>query len=507
MSSGKAFQTATEAVDMRLERKLVTLNLVTISAVAGGDWLLYGFQHPGVNLAALHFGLLGLLIWRYRQRLRSAPGVVLVVLAAGLGLALVEEPGRLAVILNVLSLISLAALGRAGWSTAPEVWVQRWLRFLLAAWWPLFRDARLVHAWRRRLPRRGCFLFLLNWTVPALIALGFVLLFRMANPVAEYLLGEAWNSFLRLVRDWRLPAPGRVLLWLGLLFGVWALLRFRFPQPLAVPHRPQPPPLPGATGPGWVVRTLVLCNLVFAAQNLMDSGFLWGGLRLPAGMSYASYAHRGAYPLVVAALLAGGFVLLAFRPAGAAARQRAARVLVYVWLGQTMVLTVSALWRLQLYVHVYALTRLRVAAAIWMVLVAVGLALILWRIWRGLPNAWLLRANFVVLLGTLYTGAFLDFDGFIARCNVDTELAGTRAAGLDLDYLAGLGPDSLPALRRLRDAAPSPAERTTAAACVAGLERDLVASVSNWRGWTWRRHRCLPPVGATAKGGVNDDRH
>ena len=46
----------------------------------------------------------------------------------------------------------------------------------------------------------------------------------------------------------------------------------------------------------------------------MDFVYLWGGKTLPDGMSYAEYAHRGAYPLIATALLAGAFVLVALRP-------------------------------------------------------------------------------------------------------------------------------------------------------------------------------------------------
>ena len=45
-------------------------------------------------------------------------------------------------------------------------------------------------------------------------------------------------------------------------------------------------------------------------------------------MTYASYAHRGAYPLIVTALLAGGFVLLALRPNGGMEERKLIRNLI-----------------------------------------------------------------------------------------------------------------------------------------------------------------------------------
>ena len=61
-------------------------------------------------------------------------------------------------------------------------------------------------------------------------------------------------------------------------------------------------------------------------------------------------------------------------------RSNAARKLVYLWIGQTILLTVSAAWRLQRYVALTELTRLRVASTIWFLLVALGLFYIIWRI-------------------------------------------------------------------------------------------------------------------------------
>ena len=39
------------------------------------------------------------------------------------------------------------------------------------------------------------------------------------------------------------------------------------------------------------------------------STYLTGGRRLPRGISFVEYAHRGSYPLIATALLAAAFVL------------------------------------------------------------------------------------------------------------------------------------------------------------------------------------------------------
>ena len=105
--------------------------------------------------------------------------------------------------------------------------------------------------------------------------------------------------------------------------------------------------------------------------------------------------------MIGTALLAGGFVLLAFRAGLPTQETSLARKLIYLWLAQNVFLTFSSLWRLHLYVEVYSLTRLRVAAGIWMLLVSAGLVLLVWRIRAAKSNGWLLNANFVALLAGL----------------------------------------------------------------------------------------------------------
>ena len=158
-----------------------------------------------------------------------------------------------------------------------------------------------------------------------------------------------------------------------------------------------------------VLRSLVLFNGLFAAQTAMDLAYLWGGLALPDGMTYAQYAHRGAYPLIATALLAGVFVLIAMRPGAETERLPVIRILVFAWIAQNVLLVVSSILRLDLYVEVYALTYLRVAAFIWMFMVIVGLVLIVARIALNRSNAWLVSANLINLGLVLYACGFVNF--------------------------------------------------------------------------------------------------
>ena len=96
------------------------------------------------------------------------------------------------------------------------------------------------------------------------------------------------------------------------------------------------------------------------------------------------------------ALLAAAFVLTAMRPGGPAEASRIIRPLVYLFVAQNVMLVASSIQRLHLYVEIYLLTYWRIAAFVWMLLVAIGLVLIVARIvLASARDEWLIRMNMI----------------------------------------------------------------------------------------------------------------
>ena len=138
------------------------------------------------------------------------------------------------------------------------------------------------------------------------------------------------------------------------------------------------------------------------------------------------------------------------------------------------------------------LTWWRVAAFIWMVLVALGLVLIVARIALNRSNGWLIRANLITLTATLYICSLVNFAAIIADYNVShsREAAG-KGVWIDMNYLFHLGPQALPAIDRaiaLRGFDPTLVSRR---GCLVEQQRREMAS---WRSWglrSWRLQRTL----------------
>lgn len=102
------------------------------------------------------------------------------------------------------------------------------------------------------------------------------------------------------------------------------------------------------------------------------------------------------------------------------------RWLMLLWLCQTLALVVASLWRLEAYVDVYGLTRLRVAAYIWMGLVAAGLGIVFGQIRRDKPAAWMLLRSGALGAVVIYGMAFINIDGLIATYNLTRAVAEDR---------------------------------------------------------------------------------
>ncbi|OAF05215.1 hypothetical protein AYJ54_22485 [Bradyrhizobium centrolobii] len=411
------------------------------------DWLFYG-QRIGLSLAifAVAIACASLLANHatLEARRAMAGGIVL---ALGLVPA-VEELNTLSFLILIIAL-AVSLLFATNPETTELADRARALRnFFLFGPFRFFPDA--LQVFNMSAFTRGIAL----WLMPAVLGTVFVALFAAANPVIEQ-----WVSLLNPKLIFEYVSVWRLLFWTAMLALVWPFIHVRWRRKKwptnAAANIAEPEPLAPFVsaeflGPSTILRSLILFNLLFAAQSILDGIYLWGHAALPAQVTYAEYAHRGAYPLIATALLAAAFVLVAMRQGGPAEKSKVIRSLVYLWVGQNVLLVASSILRLDLYVDIYMLTYWRIAAFIWMGLVALGLILIVARIVLDRSNQWLIGANLTALTIVLYIASLVNFDAFIADYNVahSREVSG-RGVQIDINYLTQLGPQALLAIGKM----------------------------------------------------------
>ena len=419
--------------------------------------------------------------WRDRLSWIAAAGALL------LAVPLLDAPGPLAVVLFWTCLTMAVLLPRATGFDHAGRWVSRLIfhgiTSIVGPWGDMLRLRRPLG---RTLPKQRILPLL---PLPLLGGAVFLALFASANPV----IGDALYSIGAPRFDD--ASVGRFVFWMLIATTVWATLRPRRTRlPTLAPSIRAPLALPGVST-GSVLLALLTFNALFALQNGLDLAFLWSGAPLPAGVTLADYAHRGAYPLIATALLAGLFVLVALRPGSATAAAPAIRRLVVLWIAQNVFLVASSILRTIDYIEVYSLTGLRIAALIWMVLVALGLVLIVWRMLRGRSAAWLINANVAAALTVLGGCTMVDLGSTAAAWNVrHAREVGGKGAALDLCYLGELGPSALTSLVALElrpDLEPDFAERLAWV-----RHKMLIRTIDGQLGgeWTWRNGRRLSEI-------------
>ncbi len=464
------------------------LSLVALLILAD---LLFWQSRPGISLALMFAAAAVPIVWMRRAALTNR----MLLLALGMfGLSLLplieaSSPSGFLCALFGISFLTLATSKRV--PRAFEDLTGMLLRFGALAPFRLIGDSFAVIVLGSGKGIGGRVIRIaLTWVVPAAFALAFLLLFSQANPLIETALDT-----LKVESAFDLLQPERIVLWIAVAVVAWPLLRPRLlPWPkvkeVQGPVRPKAESL--IFGRAAILRSLIVFNALFTVQTVLDCVYLWGGVRLPDGLSYADYAHRGAYPLIVTALLAAAFVLAAMRKNGPAEASPLIRRLVYLWIAQNVLLVISSILRLDLYVQVYSLTELRIAAGIWMGLVAVGLVLILVKILRRRSNRWLITSNLTALGVTLWGCSFVDFSAMIAQFNIENsrELGG-KGQPLDLYYLHDLGPSAIPAISYYLDhAAGRPEAEMRDFDLLAGnMAVDFLHQPQDWRSWTFRDQR------------------
>jgi len=463
----------------RLGAKIVLCLVMVVAA----DWLFY--DQPLGWTVGLYGGLvLGALLLTQRHLLRPLLAKIVFVISLTLIAHMIDAPDKLSAILFVQSLATLLILNKREKIADGFQCLRDTLRLIQRCFSQWFSD-QLAFTKIGHLKGFKSGNILRYAVLPVIMTLIFSILFAEANPIIADVLGKIDFSFL--------GSPLRWMFWIATTMFMWGLMRPKFQlsskKMNSLSRR-------NLNFDLWlnknsIVLSLFVFNVLFAIQNILDITFLWGGQELPNGMSYATYAHEGAYPLIVTAILAAIYVLITFGENSERYQTSAARVGVYAWVGQNIFLVISAVSRTLGYIESYSLTYLRIAALIWMVLVAAGLTLIIVRIYARKSNIWLTNANTLTLMSILYICCFVNFDRIIADYNIHHTkelISNYTGTYLDVSYLQELGPDAIPALRWFLQQPNTPVNAAQMA--VSRLEADLKNSTDeNWRSWTWHKER------------------
>ncbi|MFP2927546.1 DUF4153 domain-containing protein, partial [Pyxidicoccus sp. 3LG] len=221
-----------------------------------------------------------------------------------------------------------------------------------------------------------------------------------------------------------------------------------------------------------------------------------GGASSPAeGYTYAEYARRGFFELLVVSMLTLALVMALARwtRRESPLAEGAFRVGASLMVALTLVIVASAVKRMALYEDAFGYTRLRLFTHVFMF--ALG-AVLTWRAvtlwWR--PERFAIGA-FVTALGAVLAVNAINPDALIVRLNLARH---TEPGRPDVGYLSTLSLDAVPELARAAD----PALGWNSQMLGWYAERLPAATETSWPEWNlshWRARRALREAGVSVK--------
>ena len=354
--------------------------------------------------------------------------------------------------------------------------------------------------------------------VPLGVVVLFILVFRAASPVVERLTQDVFDWIADCLEHlWKIVSIARIFTWLFWLILFAALIR-----PLAkswvadaLAKRREtldPPdgPAPNNGNYATAAATLISVNLLFIAFHAVDWPYLYFKARLPEGISYSEYSHRGCFWLTVGLLLSTAVIGIVFRKRlnfhpGAGLL----RGLSYVWAVLNGVLAVGALRRLQMYVDYNGLTPKRIVGIYGILLVTVGLILMVVKVRRSRNITWLIRRDLVALWTAIILIVLTPVDYLSWSYNACQAMQGNHRPLANLTRQK-MSPESFPPLIPLLDYEPpeSPAKNALepetlrkGVAAILGRKLDELrkSEPKSWTEWQGSHSWALERLGAAEK--------
>jgi len=197
------------------------------------------------------------------------------------------------------------------------------------------------------------------------------------------------------------------------------------------------------------VICFILLNLLLLFLNLIDASTLWlHAASVPADKNFSAGLHDGTNALITSIVMAMLVIIYFFNGnLNFYTRNRALRLLAYLWIFQNFFLVLSVLLRDYHYIAAYGLTYKRIGVLVFLLLCTVGLVTVYIKVARQKTIFYLLKVNTLIWYCLLLSAGFVNWDVFIAGYNIRHR----NEIRLDLEHLQSLSDKTIPLLWENRE--------------------------------------------------------
>lgn len=188
-----------------------------------------------------------------------------------------------------------------------------------------------------------------------------------------------------------------------------------------------------------------LVTIIYMIFCLIQVVYLVGGnfFRLPNGITYADYARRGFFQLVIVVAINMGLVLICVNKVK---EHKGLMLSLKLICGSTFIMIASATYRMVLYIHIYHFTFLRLLVLWFLAVLTICMIGTVYYIYHKAFSIY--KYIFYTLLISYLIFAFIKPDYMVAKYNVShMEEMNTQ----DLSYLTNLSMDAAPAIAAINE--------------------------------------------------------
>lgn len=181
---------------------------------------------------------------------------------------------------------------------------------------------------------------------------------------------------------------------------------------------------------------LTIINIIYVLYVFIQVKYLFlNAGQLPEGITYATYAREGFFQLVVVTLInLGLIILLEYLNYTGQFKQR---LLESFTLLMTMVMAISAFYRMSLYEQSYGYTTLRLLVFLFLIFMIVLMALLI--VYIISYQSSLLKIISVFSLIVYISVSWMNLDSYVAKSNIERF---EETGDIDIYYLSGLSLDA-----------------------------------------------------------------
>jgi len=185
-------------------------------------------------------------------------------------------------------------------------------------------------------------------------------------------------------------------------------------------------------------------NVLLLGLNILDIDHVWINFEWQ-GQFLKQFVHQGTYILIFAIVISILLVLYFFRSnLNFYKKNKALKILCYIWLAQNMILVVSVGIRNWYYIQYFALAYKRIAVVFFLILAIYGLFSVYMKVKGTKSKYYLTKNNAFAWMIVLVISSGFNWDRIIAKYNFEN----SKKSFVHLNYLSKLSNSALPFLER-----------------------------------------------------------